>query len=167
MAESTIVRIKRDAAIVIAGSAGNSYTLAYEPGDFQIDIPLTAVQNFLDRGEMPTTPSIRKGDDQPMTGSFSAYLRDLGDTANGYSTLLEICAQFASNYSVTSMTSTMGANSDERTYTITYVVDGTPFGEADKTLSLSFCSLRGSLAEGDPSSVSVKFTSYKLRPILS
>lgn len=167
MAESTIVRIKRDAAITIAGSAGSTYTVAYEPGVFQVDIPLWDTQNFLDRGEMPSTPSIRKGDDQPMSGSFSAYLRDLGDTSNAYATLLDICVQFASNYAASTMTSTIGAASDEKTYTMTYIVDGTPFGEADKTLTFSYCVLRGSLQEGDPSAVSVTFTSFKLRPTLS
>ena len=76
MAESTVVRNKRDETLVISHAGSGTYTVAYEVGDFEVDYPLEGVDNYLDRGVMPSTPSIRKGDDQEMTGSFTVYLRD-------------------------------------------------------------------------------------------
>lgn len=169
MPESTVVRTKRDGQIAILDSGGaNSYVITHEAGDFSYDCPAEAVNLFLDRGVIGATPSIRLGDDQPMTVGFSAYLRDLGDTTGvGYETLLDICHIYASGYVDTTWVSTMGTNSDVITWTVTLTIDGSAFGEADKTLTFNFCSLRASVSEGDPDTINVSGTSYQVRPVLS
>lgn len=130
-------------------------------------MPAEAVNSFLDRGVIGATPSIRYGDEQPMTFGYSAYLRDLGDTANAYATLPDVLFRYASRAVATLWTSTMGTNSDVFTVTTNLTLDGSPFGEADKTLALPFCVVRGSIQEGDPSTVSVSGTSHAARPTLS
>lgn len=172
MAESTVVRHKRDGVIILKSSGGSfTYTVAYEEGNFSFDIPLETVENYLDRGRLADsvggTPSIRKGDDQPITGSFTAYLRDIGDTGATYATLPDIGVRFTSGYVATNWTSTIGNASDVETITIDFTIDGTPFGESDKTLSFTFAVIRTSFAEGSPDTVSATFTSYILRPVLS
>lgn len=168
MAESTIIRVKRDGQILLADSGAiRTYTIAYEPGDFNYAVPDYTVINPLDRGEIGTTPSLRIGDEQPMTGGFSAYMRDLGDTANAYATLLDVAHRYLTRYVATNWVSTMGANSDVFTITIQLTIDGSPFGEADKTLTFPFCVFRANGAEGDPNTVSCTFTSYAVRPTLS
>ena len=170
MAESTVPRTKRDGVIVISDSAGaHTYTVAYEPGDFSFDVPLEAVNLFLDRGVIGTTPSIRKGDDQPCTFSFSAYWRDLTDKATPptYATLADVCARWASDYVTTNWTSTMGTNSDEFTVTVALTVEGSDFSGTDQTITFSYSSVRMSAAEGDPNTINVTGTSYQLRPTMS
>jgi len=40
MAESTVVRVKRDGQILLSDSGStNTYTIAYEPGDFSYTVP--------------------------------------------------------------------------------------------------------------------------------
>lgn len=168
MAESTVVRVKRDGQVAFLDSGGvNQYVLAYEPGDFNVDVPAEAVNLFLDRGVIGATPSIRYGDESPMSFGCSAYLRDLGDTANAYATLPDVLFRYAGRYVASTWTSTMGSNSDVFTVTTNLTLDGSPFGEADKTLALPFSSVRGKIQEGDPATVSVTGTSYAARPTLS
>ena len=137
--------------------------MIYEPGDFTFDVPKTSVLFFLDRGRFGTTPSIRSGDDQPMTGSFSAYLTHLVDTDDN--TLPDLAIVFASaSYVVDNMTSTIGSASDETTWTITWTLEGSDFGGADRTLTFPYCSVRTSISEGDPNVVNITFTSHALIP---
>jgi hypothetical protein len=169
MPESSVIRTKRDGLTTITNGIV-SYVVSCETGDFASEVPLETVNNFLDRGSLGcsgTKPSIRKGDDQPVTFSFSAYLKDLGDTAASYSTLLDILFQYDSGYFDTTWTSTMGTDSDVSTVTVIFTVDGSAFGEADKSLTFSYCVLRGSFSEGDPNTINVTGTSYAVRPALS
>lgn len=161
MAESTVVRTKRDGVWVITDGS-NTYTIAYEPGDASIDIPLETINNFLDRGAMPSTPSIRKGDDQPMSITLSAYLRDVVSAA--HTTLADLGVIFAGGYVTSNWTSTIGTSSDVTTWTATWTVEGSDFGGSDITLTFQFCVMRVGMSEGDPDTVPVTLTSYKLRP---
>lgn len=168
MAESTIVRVKKDGDIMILDGAAHSYNSKYEPGDFGYTVPDYTVNLFLDRGEIGTVPSIRIGDEQPMTLSWSNYMRDLGDTAGSYATLLDILHRYVGKYVASNWVSTMGANSDVFTLTVSFSVDGSPFGEADKTVTFPYCVLRDSgVKEGDPNTVGISGTSYCIRPVLT
>jgi len=169
MAESLIVRTLQDITIVITdGSA--SYTVACEPGDLSIDFPLFEVQSFLDRGQLRATPSLRRGDDQPPTLSWSVHERDWG-VASDHATILDLAVVFAATHHVrTTWTSTLGTNTDAELYTWTINVtqEGSNFGEADLTLSFTFCTLRASRADGYPNIISLTSTSYGgIRPTLS
>jgi len=161
MPEGTVVRTKRDGIIAITDGV-NTYTVAYEPGDFTFDVPLETVLRFLDRGVIPATPSIRKGDDQPCTFSWSVYLRDLVDAA--FATLLDTAVQFSGGYVDGNWTSTIGNASDVTTWTVNWTLEGSDFGGSDVTLSFPYSWLRASAAEGDPDTVNISGTSEVLRP---
>lgn len=168
-AESTYVRVKRDGQILLADSgAAHTYPVAYEPGDFGYTVADYAVNHFLDRGILGTTPSIRGGDEAPMTGSFSAYLRDLGDVSGAaYASLLDVCHRYLTKYVASTWVSTMGAAHEVMTITISLTIDGTFAGEADKTVTFPFSVLRASVKEGDPNTINATFTSFAARPTLS
>jgi len=170
MAESTVVRVKRD-GIITRSSLGAAFTYvhAYEPGDLAITVPNHTVNLFLDRGEIGTTPSIRKGDDQPMTLVWSCYLRDIADlgATKTYTTPLDLSWRFASNYATTNWASTLGSSSDVQTETIAWTVDGSAFGEADKTMSFPYCFTTANVSEGDPNMVAIAATSYSLIPTVA
>jgi len=173
MAQSNVVRTKRDVQLALLDSGGtNRLTLDLEPGDFNFAAPEVAIINNLDRGEIGATPSLRKGDEAPITGGFSAYFRDPGDTAGTktYATLLDAIIRFTAGYVDTTWVSTLGNQSDVDTWTIQYTINGSAFGESDKTLSFPYAVLRlGSFQEGDTTTVNATFTSYAQygKPVLT
>lgn len=162
MAESTVVRTKRDIQIAITDGS-NTYTVAYEPGDLSLDIPLETTNLFLDRGAITTVPSIRKGDDQPMTFSFSAYERNWVSAAD-HATLLDLAVVFDSKYVASNYTSTIGTASDSTTWSVNLTQEGSDFGESDISLQLPYSVIRAGRADGDPNTTSITGTSYALRP---
>lgn len=166
MAESTVVRTKRDGLIVISDSgAANSYTVSCEPGDFTYSAPGYSTLRLLDRGEHKTP---RRSDAQVCTLGFSVLLTDIGDPTAVYATLPDICEeQRAGTFVAGNWTSTFGTTSDEFGVDVTYTVDGSAFGEADKDLLFDDVTLKGSMAEGDPSSYSCTGEASILAPVLS
>jgi hypothetical protein len=163
MAISTIIKTKRDGTIVIDDGT-RTLEIAYEQGDLNLSIPGPSITLNLDRGQIGATPSIRYADDAPITGTFTANLRDLTDAA--YSTLEGILTN--SGYFDTTWVSTLGATAEIKTVTITWTIEGTDHGDAtDHTITLAYCVLTGSLSEGDPGKVSVSFTSYALWPTVT
>ena len=164
MAESTAIFNKRDVILVITDGAAHSYTVAYEPGDFTFSVPNRSVSLYLDRGEITSPPSIRVVDDQPITGSFSVYARDIGDST--YATLADICNLYASGgYVASNWTSTHTGVDLPKTWTLTATFDGTFKGETDKTLTFSYVVFTASFKDGDPSSFDVSWTAYSRLPV--
>jgi len=162
MAESTIVKTKRDGTIKFKDDADvNIYTVAYEAGDLSVSIPGPTVISPLDRGQFGDPPSLRYSDDAAITGTFTAYLRDLTD--DGYATLEEIILQ--SGDVANNWVSTMGSDAEVFTVTLEWTIEGTDHGDAsDHVMTLPYCVVTGSLSEGDPNQVSISFTSYSNFP---
>lgn len=163
MPESTVVKNKRDGTIEFSDfAAANSLTVAFESGDLSLTIPGTSVSNYLDRGTM--VPSLRLVDDQPITGSFTAYLRDFSDAT--YATLMELIT----------LTGDVGANwvstgqippviADVFTVDLKWTVAGVIHGDpTDHEIVLNFCHLTGATSEGDPDTITINFTSYTVYP---
>ena len=165
MAYSTIVKTKRDGTLKFEDNAGsNSLTVAYEAGDFNFSIPGKSVVVNLDRGEIGATPSLRYSDDQPMTATFTAYVRDFSD--GSYATLEEILLQ--SGEVGTSWVSTLGADAEVFCLSLTWTVEGTDHGDAsDHALTLPYCVVTGSMQEGAPDVISLSITSYSALPASS
>lgn len=165
MAISTIVKTKRDGTIAFAdAAAAHTLTVAYEQGDLNITIPSYTIVSVLDRGEFTSTPTLRKGDDQPCTFTFTAYLRDLSDAS--YITLEEIVCN--AGYFASTWVSRGGATADVKTVQITWSCEGSNHGDsADHTLVLDYCWITGSLQEGDPDVISISGTAYDLYPTLT
>ena len=165
MAYSTIVKTKRDGTLTFSdNAAAESLVVAYESGDLSLTIAGATIVNPLDRGQFGATPSLRYGDDQPVTGSFTAYLRDLNDAA--VSTLENLVTQ--SGYVGSDWVSTLGANSEVFTVTLAWTVEGTDHGDpGDHTLTCNHCVVTGGFSEGDPDSISISFTSYDLFPTVA
>ena len=165
MAISQIIKTKRDGTLVITDNgASHSLTVQFEDGNLVINIPGPTILLFLDRGRITAPPSIRYGDDQPMSGSFSGYLRDLSDA--GYATLESILMQ--AGYILSTWVGTMGATGEVKTYSLAWTIEGSDHGDgADHTCTLPYCAFSGSVKEGAPGSVDMSFTSYALYPTVT
>jgi hypothetical protein len=162
---STIVKTKRDGTLTLLDSGGsNSVVVAYEAGDLAITIPGPTVESFLDRGQFASTPSLRYGDDQPMTFTFSAYHRDVSDAS--FITLESILCNsgvFASTW-----VSTLGSSAEVKTVTARWDIEGTNHGDAsDHRIEMNYCFVTGSISEGVPNTISVSGTSFDLYPTVT
>jgi len=165
MAISTIIKTKRDGSLAFTDKdAGNSFTVSYEAGDLSISIPGRGANNYLDRGQITAVPSVRYTDDAPLTGSFSAYLRDMSDAS--YATLMEIMCQTGEVGS--SWNSTLGNNAEVFCVKLTWTVEGTDHGDSsDHVCAMDHCYVTGSVSEGDPDTLTINFTSYSVYPTLT
>jgi hypothetical protein len=68
---------------------------------------------------------------------------------------------------VNNFASTMSTSSDVETYTVQLSQEGSDFGESDITMTLLYCSLRGSRADGYPNTISISGTSFQLKPTIA
>lgn len=167
MAESVITKNMRDGTITLKVGA-NTYEIKYEEGTLQLAIPGPNVAQYLDRGRMADTvggvPSIRYNEDQPMTGSFSAYLRDISDAS--YVTAVEFLTktgQYASLWG-----SSLGASAEVKTVDLYWDIAGTIHGDASShQVVLPYTYLSGAVAEGSPNKTTINFTSYCLYPTVT
>jgi hypothetical protein len=162
MAESNAVRTKQDGIITITNGV-LTYIISKEAGDLNASIPGFNVTAPLDRGRFTASPTIRRGDDQPMTGSFTAYLRDFPNATD--LTLMDVCMALSGTAGAGATSTT--SDSDVMTWTMTYTIDGTPLGDADQTATYPNTFFTCSLAEGDPSVLTVNWTSYQPFPTFS
>jgi hypothetical protein len=149
MPESTVIRTKRDVTWVIQDAgAANSYTPPKVLGDFAYEAPLYDLVRILDNGSLD---SLRKGDDQPTSVSWTQHLSDVGSTT--YATIVDITEE--RGFFLTDWTSTTDLESDVLTSDLVATIDGTAFGEADKSLTFADMVFRGSKSFGYPASISV------------
>jgi hypothetical protein len=164
MAYSTVPKVRRDGVIQLIDGTGSPVTLdiAYEEGNFTFDQPGgggdQAAQTIIrDRGTIST---VRKGDDEPITGSFSAFFRQFTDGSEAGSVLDFVTK--SGNYASNVSTGTAGAPFVEHyAIDIKYTAEGTNFGDdADHTVTLGKAVCTVSFTEGDPSSFTINFTAY-------
>ena len=170
MPESNIVKVKRDGSIALLDGTSpspRSYVVSAEPGDMNIAVPGTTKNNFLDRGRL--VGSVRYGDDQAVTGSFSVYFRGGLSTDGASAALLDILNGTAFSYATNPWISTLGTNAEVKTMDLVFTVEGTDHGDAaDHICTIPDCSLDFSLAEGDPNTISINFQSHTaVKPIFS
>ena len=170
MAESNIVKVKRDGSIALldgTSPAPRSYVVSAEPGDMNIAVPGETKVDFLDRGRL--VGSVRYTDDQAVTGSFSVYFRGGLSTDGASAALIDILNGTAFAYVTNPWESTLGANAEVKTVDLVFTVEGTVHGDAsDHICTIPDCSLDYSLVEGDPNTISINFRSHTaVRPIYS
>jgi hypothetical protein len=158
MAISSVVKNFRDGTLTFEDGTGSPITLIvqYEEGNFSLSglqEGLTEINTYLDRGVLG---SVRKTNASFPTFSFNAYLTDISD---GTDTTLPDLVMKTGAYA--SAVSTLGANADVMTYKLTWVVEGTNFGDsADHTVILDDCHIMIDMSEGDPDTFSVSGTVF-------
>ena len=158
MAISSVVKNFRDGTLTFEDGTGSPITLVvqYEEGNFSLSglqEGLTEINTYLDRGVLG---SVRKTNASFPTFSFNAYLTDISD---GTDTTLPDLVMKTGAYA--SAVSTLGANADVMTYKLTWVVEGTNFGDsADHIVILDDCHIMIDMSEGDPDTFSVSGTVF-------
>tara|TARA_B100000513_G_scaffold190824_1_gene115595 strand:+ start:169 stop:669 length:501 start_codon:yes stop_codon:yes gene_type:complete len=159
MAYSTVPKTKRDGKIELLDGTGSPVVLevAYEDGNFSFSQP----QQFselviMDRGNFST---IRRQDEQTITGSFSFHFREFTSADVGsVRDFINKSGAYAANIS----TGDAGVPFVEHfCIDIRYTAEGTDFGDTgDHIVALGKCVCSLDFSEGDPSSFTLNFTCY-------
>ena len=158
MAYSAAPKVRRDGKITLKdGTTPTPVSLVvdYEEGNFSFDQVKSDRIVIRDRG---TIKSVRKGDDQPLTGSFTIYMRQFTSaSAGGVLDFINKTNSYSANISASSSVAT-----DEYTINIEFEVDGDAVGDddGDTTATFNTCICQASFAEGDPNQITVNFECY-------
>jgi len=158
MAYSTAPKVRRDGKITLKDGTTPtpvSLEVAYEEGNFSFDQTKSDRIVIRDRG---TIGSVRKGDDQPITGSFTIYMRQFTSASAG--SVLDFINKTGSYSAKVSSDSTV--STDEYAINIEFEVDGDAVGDddGDTTATFDTCICTASFAEGDPNQITVNFECY-------
>lgn len=158
MAYSTAPKVRRDGKITLKdGTSPTAVTLevAYEEGNFTFDQTKSDRIVIRDRG---TIGSVRKGDDQPISGSFTIYMRQFTSASAG--SVLDFINKTGSYSSNASVSSTVAT--DEYAINIEFEVDGDAVGDddGDTTATFDTCICTASFSEGDPNTINVSFECF-------
>jgi len=181
MSESTIIHTKLDGVLTLgsqctagggafSASAGinsgaDTYTVAYEAGDLSLTIPQATISSYLDRGKFTLPPSVRYGDDQAITFSFSAYFRDLTDSsAPALVDIISNQGYAGSNWVSTLSTSIAADDAEVFAIDLRWVVTNQGDATDVHKLVLSACTVNCAIAEGDPNTVTISGTSWAVEP---
>jgi hypothetical protein len=158
MAYSTAPKVRRDGVIKLRDGTTPtpvSLTVDYEEGNFSFEQTKADRTIIRDRG---TIKSVRKGDDQPITGSFTIYMRQFtSSSAGSVLDFINKTGSYSSNVSASSTVST-----DEYSINIVFEVDGNAVGDSDGDTLATFdtCICTASFAEGDPNTITVSFECF-------
>jgi hypothetical protein len=127
----------------------------YEEGNFSFEQTKADRTIIRDRG---TIKSVRKGDDQPLTGSFTIYMRQFTSASAG--SVLDFINKTGSYSANVSSSSTV--STDEYAVNIEFEVDGDAVGDddGDTTATFDTCICTASFAEGDPNTITVSFECF-------
>lgn len=160
MAVSTNPLIPADGSITITDGAALTYTIPYEDGDFAMDgleANQKSVVAFKNRGK---TYSVRETEDVDIGFSFSAHaIAALGDGATAM--LSDVALKLGVWAAATSKIT--GAQGNAYLLQVKWTGERSIFGAtADTTVTLKYCRLVLSLAEGIPGKFSIKGTCFPL-----
>jgi hypothetical protein len=158
MAYSTAPKVRRDGVIKLRDGTTPtpvSLTVDYEEGNFSFEQTKSDRTIIRDRG---TIKSVRRGDDQPITGSFTIYMRQFtSSSAGSVLDFINKTGSYSSNVSASSAVST-----DEYAINIIFEVDGDAVGDSDGDTLATFdtCICTASFAEGDPNTITISFECF-------
>ena len=148
MAEAVTVKNFRDGSIQLKRGA-NTYTVAYEAGDFQLTEPRPDVSIVYDRGEIA---GLRKTNMQPGSFSFSAHLRSVADAVDV--TMIDFINKTGA---ASAFSTTGGTGYEPDLIDIVFTIEASNHEAAveDNTLTITSVRALWDIAEGDPSTISV------------
>lgn len=158
MAYSTAPKVRRDGVIKLRDGTTPtpvSLTVDYEEGNFSFEQTKSDRTIIRDRG---TIKSVRRGDDQPITGSFTIFMRQFtSSSAGSVLDFINKTGSYSGNVSSSSAVST-----DEYAINIIFEVDGDAVGDSDGDTLATFdtCICTASFAEGDPNTITVSFECF-------
>lgn len=166
MPESSIVKNQRSGTLKIKVGA-NSYTVGFQEGRFALNIPGISIAVYRDRGKFASVlhgqPMVALDQDQEMTGTFSAQLRDLSD--GSFITGPQFIAKSGLYLSSWGTTLVGAGTAAPQLVTLEWTMAGLVHGDpSDHVCQVEWCNLTGSINEGSPNLTNFAFTSFDVYP---
>ena len=163
MSLSNIPKMRRDGQITLLDGTGTPVTLDinYEEGALSIDNVSIAVEDQTVIRDRSAICTVRKGDAQPISGSFTAYFRQF--TSGSVGAILDFINKDGAYNANISTAATGSPYVEFYTVDIKYTSLGNTLSlgdDADSTATLTRCVVQASFSEGDPSAFTLNFTSY-------
>lgn len=145
MAEGTLTRTKRKGTLRFFTDNGDTYTVAFEPGNLNLQVPGPTIAVSLDRGEFGDPPDVSLVDDQEMSFTFDGRLRSASKT--DVATLKDFITR--SGYLASTWVGTLGALRQVFLVHLEWLIEGSDEGEEDETITCKHCWITGGIEEGD------------------
>jgi len=153
MAESTIVKVRRDGEVQFVDGSGSpkSYTVSYENGNVSFGREKAERIVIRDRGAIVGS---RKGDDPVLTITFDVHMRSFTTSAG---TDLTICDVMDNTGNVATIPWAKKSSAHEEwNLDLKFTVENTDHGGgADYVVTFSTCIFTWEFSEGDPNTISV------------
>tara|TARA_R110000803_G_scaffold61581_1_gene121510 strand:- start:158 stop:658 length:501 start_codon:yes stop_codon:yes gene_type:complete len=157
MAYSTVPKTKRDGKITLQDGGAVTLEVAYEDGNLSYEQP--TAQSSLPIFDRGTLSAVRKQDDQFITFTFSANMRQFTDAAAGS---INDFVRKVGFYNGNASAGTGTPYIEQYVINVQFEVEGTDLGDlVDSSATFSKCECTSvSFSEGDPNSFSLSFTCY-------
>tara|TARA_R110000796_G_C14385942_1_gene415830 strand:- start:62 stop:544 length:483 start_codon:yes stop_codon:yes gene_type:complete len=152
MAETTVVAVPRDGTITITNGDATVYTVAYEAGDFSMNLDLAERIVIYDRA---TIVGLRAGNDPVPSISFSVHLRELADTTED--TILDFVYKTGNS---SAATSTGGTGFEQYLVTVEFQANMSALAGSNTKATFEKVLLTASVAEGTPDTISLSGEVY-------
>ena len=153
MAESTIVKVRRDGEVQFVDGSGTpkTYTVSYENGNVSFGREKAERIVIRDRGAIVGS---RKGDDPVLTVTFDVHMRSFTTTSG---TDLTICDVMDNTGNVATIPWAKKSSAHEEwNLDLKFTVENTDHGGgADYVVTFSTCIFTWEFSEGDPNTISV------------
>lgn len=175
MAEPTRIFTKQDGTLYIAAGGGGAYNAAgnliagcteyevdFDEGDLDVTFPYRTVTHIKTRGRTTNPPTLRHGDDEPGSLSFSAKHRDSANATDA--TLADILLWAAgmtigvpgASWESTSASSLGADDADVRTVGLKWVILDEGDATHTRTFVFNYVELGSAhLTEGDPNNIPI------------
>jgi len=152
MAETTVVAVPRDGTITITNGDATVYTVAYEAGDFSMNLDKAERIVIYDRA---TIVGLRAGSDPVPSISFSVHLRELADTTED--TILDFVYKTGNS---SAATSTGGTGFEQYLVTVEFQANMSALAGSNTKATFEKVLLTASVAEGTPDTISLSGEVY-------
>ena len=153
MAESTVVKVKRDGKVTFKDGTGSpkTYVVSYEEGNVSFSRDKAERIVIRDRGVIVGS---RKGDDPVITITFDVHMRSLTTTASTDLTIIDVMDN-TGNVATIPWAKVSSAH-EEWNLDLLFEIEGTDHGAgADYVATFSTCIFTWSFKEGDPNVISI------------
>ncbi len=153
MAESTIVKVRRDGKVTFKDGTGSpkTYEVAYEEGNVSFSRDKADRIVIRDRGVIVGS---RKGDDPVITITFDIHMRSLTTTASTDLTAIDVMDNTGNVATIP--WATVSSAHEEWCLHLLFTIENTDHGGgADYVATFSTCIFTWAFKEGDPNTISV------------
>tara|TARA_Y100000401_G_scaffold99522_1_gene87847 strand:- start:418 stop:900 length:483 start_codon:yes stop_codon:yes gene_type:complete len=152
MSESLVVAVPRDGTITITNGDATVYTVAYEAGDFSMNLDKAERIVIYDRASIV---GLRSGNDPVPSVSFSCHLREFANASAD--TLLDFIYKTGNSAAATS---TGGTGFEQFLCTLEFQANMSALSGSNTKITFGKVLLSAAVSEGSPDTINISGEVY-------